>query len=88
MSKRKLLILVNNGYVRGWDDPRLLTIKGLRRKGYTSSILRDFMNKTGVSRTNYFISPKLLEYCARNEFNKTCSRSMAVINPLKIIITN
>ena len=88
LSKRKLLILVNEGYVRGWDDCRMLTINGLRRRGYTSTILRDFCNRVGVSRKDNYISPRLLEACARIELNQICSRAMAVIKPLKIIITN
>jgi len=88
LSKRKLLVLVNDGYVRGWDDPRMLTIVGLRRRGFTASILRDFCNRVGVTRKDNFISPQLLQACAREEFNQTCSRAMAVIKPLKIVLSN
>eukprot|EP00487_Bulimina_marginata_P011922 TRINITY_DN7888_c0_g1_i1.p1 TRINITY_DN7888_c0_g1~~TRINITY_DN7888_c0_g1_i1.p1 ORF type:complete len:102 (-),score=3.10 TRINITY_DN7888_c0_g1_i1:136-441(-) len=66
----------------------MLTINGLRRRGYTASILRDFCNRVGVTRNDNYISPTLLQGCARNELNKTCSRAMAVIKPLKIILTN
>ncbi len=86
LSKRKLL--VNHGYVCGWDDCRMLTINGLRRRGYTATILREFCNKVGVTRKDNYISPALLQSCARNELNVSCSRGMAVIKPLKIILTN
>merc|ERR1719361_122282 len=88
LSKRKLLVMVNQGYVRGWDDPRMLTINGLRRRGFTATILRDFCNRVGVTRKDNFISPLLLEACARDELNTTCCRAMAVIKPLKIVLTN
>eukprot|EP00485_Elphidium_margaritaceum_P012702 CAMPEP_0202706598 /NCGR_PEP_ID=MMETSP1385-20130828/18997_1 /ASSEMBLY_ACC=CAM_ASM_000861 /TAXON_ID=933848 /ORGANISM="Elphidium margaritaceum" /LENGTH=774 /DNA_ID=CAMNT_0049365109 /DNA_START=49 /DNA_END=2373 /DNA_ORIENTATION=- len=88
LSKRKLLVLVNDGYVRGWDDPRMLTVNGLRRRGFSATILRDFCNRVGVTRKDNFISPALLYACARDELNRTCSRAMAVIEPLKIVITN
>ena len=88
LSKRKLLVMVNDGHVRGWDDPRMLTINGLRRRGYTASILRDFCNRVGVTRKDNFISPLLLEACARDELNTSCSRAMAVVKPLKIVLTN
>jgi len=88
LSKRKLLVMVRDGHVRGWDDPRMLTINGLRRRGYTASIIRDFCNRVGVTRKDNFISPLLLEACARDELNTTCSRAMAVIKPLKVVITN
>ena len=80
--------MVRDGYVRGWDDPRMLTINGLRRRGFTATILRDFCNRVGVTRKDNFISPLLLEACAREELNNTCSRAMAVIKPLKIVLTN
>ncbi|ETO20735.1 glutamine-tRNA ligase, partial [Reticulomyxa filosa] len=88
LSKRKLLKLVQGGYVRGWDDPRMLTINGLRRRGYTAEILRYFCDKIGVTRKNNFISPKLLEACARELLNEQSPRAFGVLSPLKITLTN
>ncbi|MDP4285954.1 MAG: glutamine--tRNA ligase/YqeY domain fusion protein [Bacteroidota bacterium] len=88
MSKRKLLQLVNEGHVSGWDDPRMPTISGLRRKGYTPSSIRTFCDKIGVAKRDNLIDISLLEFCIKDELNATASRLMAVLNPLKLIIDN
>jgi glutaminyl-tRNA synthetase len=88
MSKRKLLQLVENKLVWGWDDPRMLTISGLRRRGYTPASLRLFAEKIGVSKRDNVIDVSLLEWCVREDLNKTAQRVMAVLNPLKVVITN
>ena len=88
MSKRKLLQLVNEQYVTGWDDPRMPTISGLRRKGYTPSSIRTFCEKIGVAKRDNLIDISLLEFCLREELNATAPRTMAVLNPLKLIIDN
>lgn len=88
MSKRKLLQLVNEGYVSGWDDPRMPTISGIRRKGYTPSSIRTFCEKIGVAKRDNLIDISLLEFCIREELNQTANRVMAVLNPLKLIIDN
>lgn len=88
MSKRKLLQLVNEGYVSGWDDPRMPTISGLRRKGYTASSIRAFCEKIGVAKRDNLIDISLLEFCIREELNTTAPRLMAVLNPVKLIIDN
>ena len=88
LSKRKLLKLVFGGFVRGWDDPRMYTINGLRRRGYTSEVLRNFVNDVGVTRKDNVISPLKLESCARKVFDNICSRAMAVRKPIKLVITN
>jgi glutaminyl-tRNA synthetase len=88
MSKRKLLQLVNEGYVSGWDDPRMPTISGIRRKGYTPSSIRTFCEKIGVAKRDNLIDISLLEFCIREELNHTANRVMAVLNPLKLIIDN
>ncbi len=88
MSKRKLLQLVNDGYVSGWDDPRMPTISGLRRKGYTPSSIRTFCDKIGVAKRDNLIDISLLEFCVREELNETAPRVMAVLNPVKMIIDN
>jgi len=88
MSKRKLLKLVQEKYVRSWDDPRMPTISGLRRRGYTPSAIRTFIEKCGVAKVNSVADIALLEYCLREELNKTAPRVMAVLHPLKIIIEN
>jgi glutaminyl-tRNA synthetase len=88
MSKRKLLQLVNEGYVSGWDDPRMPTISGMRRKGYTPSSIRTFCEKIGVAKRDNLIDVSLLDFCIREELNASAPRSMAVLNPLKLIITN
>jgi glutaminyl-tRNA synthetase len=88
MSKRKLLQLVNEGYVSGWDDPRMPTISGLRRRGYTPEAIRDFCERIGVAKRDNLISVGLLEFCIREHLNKTAARVMAVLDPLKVVITN
>ena len=88
MSKRKLKRLVNEGYVQGWDDPRMPTISGLRRRGYTPDALKDFVQRCGVARSPSLVDVALLEHCIREELNTTASRVMAVLQPLKIVLTN
>jgi glutaminyl-tRNA synthetase len=88
MSKRKLLQLVNEGFVSGWDDPRMPTISGFRRKGYTPSSIRTFCEKIGVAKRDNLIDISLLEFCIREELNATAPRLMTVLNPLKLIIDN
>lgn len=88
MSKRKLLRLVQEGYVDGWDDPRMHTIAGLRRRGYTPASIRDFSARVGVARANSRSDIGLLEYSIRDDLNMVAPRVMAVLNPLKIELTN
>jgi glutaminyl-tRNA synthetase len=88
MSKRKLLELVKNNYVNGWDDPRMPTISGIRRRGYTPESIRLFADKVGVAKRNNLIDISLLEWCVREDLNKRAHRYMAVLNPLKVVITN
>jgi glutaminyl-tRNA synthetase len=88
MSKRKLLQLVTEGYVTGWDDPRMPTLVGFRRKGYTPESIRNFCERIGVAKRENLIDISLLEFCLREELNKTAFRAMAVLDPLKLIITN
>lgn len=88
MSKRKLLLLVNEGYVTGWDDPRMPTISAFRRKGYTPQSIRLFCEKIGVAKRDNLIDISLLEFCIREELNKKAARVMAVLDPVKLIITN
>src|SRR5664280_31293 len=88
MSKRKLLELVQKGYVSGWDDPRMPTISGLRRRGYTSESIRSFAEKIGVAKRDGMIDVALLEHTIREDLNKRAPRVMAVLKPLKVIITN
>ncbi len=88
MSKRKLLTLVEEGKVNGWDDPRMPTIAGMRRRGYTPSAIREFADRIGVAKNDSIVDLALLEFCLRNELNKTAPRVMAVLNPLKVTITN
>ncbi|MDR1951295.1 MAG: glutamine--tRNA ligase/YqeY domain fusion protein [Bacteroidales bacterium] len=88
MSKRKLLQLVKDNLVLGWDDPRMPTISGLRRRGYTPASLRLFAEKIGVSKRDNVIDVNLLEWCVREDLNRNAQRVMAVLNPLKIVITN
>ena len=87
-SKRKLMFLVEKGIVSGWDDPRMPTISGLRRRGYPPSALREFVKLAGVAKRENIIEASLLEFCAREELNKTSNRVMVVVNPIKLIITN
>lgn len=88
MSKRKLLQLVNEGHVSGWDDPRMPTISGLRRKGYTPASIRNFCDKIGVAKRENLIDLSLLEFCLREDLNNTAKRAMAVLDPVKLIISN
>lgn len=88
MSKRKLLELVQNGYVNGWDDPRMPTISGLRRRGYTPESIRNFADRVGVAKRDTIIDVALLEYSIREDLNKRAPRVMAVLNPLKVVLTN
>jgi len=88
LSKRKLLELVNEKHVTGWDDPRMPTISGLRRRGYTPSSIRNFCKTIGVAKTNSIINLVVLENSLREELNKTAERRMSVLKPLKIVITN
>ena len=88
MSKRKLLQLVNENYVSGWDDPRMPTISGLRRRGYTPLSIRNFSERIGVARRENQIDLSLLEFCIREDLNKLAWRRMAVLDPIKLIITN
>ena len=87
-SKRKLKTLVDDGTVTGWDDPRMPTIAGLRRRGYTPESLRDFCERIGVSKNDGVVDFGLLEFCVRNHLENTAPRAMAVLNPLKVVITN
>jgi len=88
MSKRKLLQLVKEHYVNGWDDPRMPTICGLRRRGYTPAAIRNFAETVGVAKRDNIIDVSLLEFCAREDLNKTAIRTMAVLDPVKLIIDN
>lgn len=88
MSKRKLKALVDNGFVDGWDDPRMPTISGLRRKGYTPESIRNFCKEIGVSKSASIVDEQMLEYFLREDLNPTAKRAMAILNPLKLIITN
>jgi glutaminyl-tRNA synthetase len=88
MSKRKLLRLVQEGHVRGWDDPRMLTLSGLRRRGYTPEAIRDFCERIGVAKRGSMVDIGLLEHCLREDLNKRVPRVMAVLRPLKLIIDN
>jgi glutaminyl-tRNA synthetase len=88
MSKRKLLQLVQEGVVRGWDDPRMPTISGMRRRGYTPAAIRAFAERVGVAKRDNVIDLGLLEFSVREDLNKVAQRRMAVVNPLKVVITN
>lgn len=88
MSKRKLLQLVEDKLVSGWDDPRMPTISGLRRRGYTPASIRNFSEIIGVAKRNNLIDVALLEFCIREDLNKTADRIMGVIDPVKVVITN
>lgn len=88
LSKRKLLQLVQEDLVNGWDDPRMPTISGLRRRGYTPEAIRDFAARIGVAKNDSIVDIALLEYCIRQDLNKRSPRRMGVLNPLKVVITN
>jgi len=88
MSKRKLKKLVDENHVSGWDDPRMPTISGMRRRGYTSRAIREFMNEVGVAKRDNIMELAKLEYHLRQDLNKICERRMAVLNPIKVVITN
>nr|WP_317167116.1 glutamine--tRNA ligase [Blattabacterium cuenoti] len=87
-SKRKIQYLINNKIIKSWDDPRLSTISGLRKRGYTSISIKNFIEKVGISKRNNIIDKSLLEFFIRNHLNKITPRIMVIMNPLKIIITN
>lgn len=88
MSKRKLLQLVEEGYVNGWDDPRMPTLSGLRRRGYTPESIRTFCERIGVAKTDSTIDIALLEHCIREDLNKRAPRVMGILNPLRVVIDN
>ncbi len=88
MSKRRLLQLVNEGHVEGWDDPRMPTISALRRRGYTPASIRNFAERVGVAKRENMIDVGLLEFCIREDLNKTAWRRMAVLDPVRLVITN
>jgi glutaminyl-tRNA synthetase len=88
LSKRKLLELVRDGYVNGWDDPRMPTLAGLRRRGFTPSAIRSFCKRVGVTKFDSFTDLALLEFCIREELNQTAPRFMAVLDPVKVVIEN
>ncbi|MFA6283738.1 MAG: glutamine--tRNA ligase/YqeY domain fusion protein [Desulfurivibrionaceae bacterium] len=88
VSKRKLLQLVNEGHVSGWDDPRMPTLSGIRRRGYTPAALRSFCDKIGVAKKDSMVDVALLEHCVRDDLNETAIRVMGVLAPLKVVITN
>ncbi len=87
-SKRKLRQLVEEGRVRGWDDPRMPTISGLRRRGYTAASIRDFCDRIGVAKSNSLVDVAMLEHCVREDLNENADRVMAVLRPLKVVLTN
>ena len=88
LSKRKLIQLVKGGFVRGWDDPRMPTICGMRRRGYTPEAIRDFCSRIGVARAENLVEYSLLEFCVREHLNAVAPRTMAVLDPLKVVIEN
>ena len=88
MSKRKLRELVENKYVNGWDDPRMPTLCGLRRRGYTPKAIRSFIDQIGVSKVNSIVEYSFLEHCLRDDLNETAQRVMCVIHPIKLVLTN
>jgi glutaminyl-tRNA synthetase len=88
MSKRKLLQLVNEKHVSGWDDPRMPTISGMRRRGYTAEALRQFCDTIGIAKRENIVDIGMLEFCVREHLNKTANRVMAVLDPVKLVITN
>jgi glutaminyl-tRNA synthetase len=88
LSKRKLITLVEDGHVDGWDDPRMPTLSGIRRRGYPPAAIRNFCERIGVAKSNSMVDMALLDYSVREELNKTAPRVMAVLNPLKVVLTN
>lgn len=88
LSKRKLSELVEKNYVQGWDDPRMPTISGLRKRGYTPESIKNFCNKIGVAKRQNTVEIQLLEHCIREDLNKNCKRVMGIIDPVKVVITN
>jgi glutaminyl-tRNA synthetase len=88
VSKRKLLQLVEEKHVTGWDDPRMSTISGMRRRGYTPTSIRNFANTIGIAKRDNLIDVSLLEFCVREDLNKIAPRVMAVLDPVKLVITN
>lgn len=88
MSKRKLRELVEENYVEAWDDPRMPTLSGLRRRGYTPESIKDFLDRVGVSKSNSVVDMAMLEYCIREDLKMKAPRVMSVLNPLKVVITN
>jgi len=88
MSKRKLLTLVHEGHVKGWDDPRMPTLSGMRRRGYPPEAIRNFCDMIGVAKRESVVDLALLEYCVREELNRTAPRVMAVLKPLKVVLVN
>jgi glutaminyl-tRNA synthetase len=88
LSKRKLIKLVEDGHVSGWDDPRMPTISGLRRRGYTPEAIRNFCDRIGVAKADSMVDMALLEYCVREDLNKHAPRVMGVLRPLKVVIDN
>ena len=88
VSKRKLLQLVEEKHVTGWDDPRMSTISGMRRRGYTPTAIRNFANTIGIAKRDNLIDVSLLEFCVREDLNKIAPRVMAVLDPVKLVITN
>ena len=88
LSKRKLIQLVKGGFVRGWDDPRMPTICGMRRRGYTPEAIRDFCSRIGVARAENLVEYSLLEFCVREHLNAVAPRTMAVLDPIKVVIKN
>ena len=88
MSKRKLRKLVEEHHVAGWDDPRMPTLAGMRRRGYTSAAVRDFIDRIGVSKADSTVDHRLLEYCVRNDLGEVAPRAMAVLDPVRVVLTN
>ncbi len=88
MSKRKLLQLVNDGHVNGWDDPRMPTISGMRRRGFTAQAIRKFCDTIGIAKRDNVVDFSLLEFCVREDLNNTALRAMAVLDPVRLVVTN